>query len=148
MFLGGTVAAAATTAVEKGVSIFRVIKVKLSFGELTIFQMVQNFNRIQLMPYILIVWKKNLKKFKKMQQKRKNEKRQKNTERYRLSAHIHHPPLQNLTLGTIFSKKSPQMPPNPLQGGLVYGNMTKVSFYNLQIPYINGGGGGGENYTF
>lgn len=55
MFLGGKVAAAAATAVEKGVSIFRVIKVKLSFGELTIFQMVQNFNRIQLMPYILIV---------------------------------------------------------------------------------------------
>ena len=53
MFLGGTVAAATT--VEKGVSIFRVIKVKLSFGELKIFQMVQNLNRIQLMSYILIV---------------------------------------------------------------------------------------------
>ena len=55
MFLGGT--AAAATTVEKGVpvSIFRVIKVKLSFGELKIFQMVQNLNRIQLMSYILIV---------------------------------------------------------------------------------------------
>lgn len=40
VFWGGIVAAAAATAVEKGVSIFRVIKVKLSFGELTIFQMV------------------------------------------------------------------------------------------------------------
>ena len=29
-------------------------------------------------------------------------------------------PLNNLTLGTIFSKKSPQMPPNPVTGGLVY----------------------------
>ena len=56
-------------------------------------------------------------------------------------------PFKNLTLVTIFSKKSPQMPPNPLQGGLVYGNVTKVSFQNLQIFYIRGGGGGG-NYTF
>ena len=39
---------------KKGIN-FRVIKVSLRFGELTIFQMVQNFNRIQLMPYILIV---------------------------------------------------------------------------------------------
>ena len=64
VFWGGIVAAAAATAVEKGVSIFRVIKVKLSFGELTIFQMVQNFNRIQLMPYILIVWRKKIEKVK------------------------------------------------------------------------------------
>ena len=35
---------------------------------------------------------------------------------------------KNLTLGPILSKKSPQMPPNPLQGWLVYGNVTKVSF--------------------
>ena len=55
MFLGSTVAA---TAVEKGVSIFRVIKVKLSFGELKIFQMVQDFNRKQLMSYILVYEKK------------------------------------------------------------------------------------------
>ena len=51
VFLGGIVA----TAVEKRVSIFRVIKVNLSFGELKICQMVQNFNRIQLISYILIV---------------------------------------------------------------------------------------------
>ena len=38
------------------------------------------------------------------------------------------------------------MPPNPLQGGLVYGNVTKVSFQNLQIFYISGFGG--RNYTF
>ena len=38
------------------------------------------------------------------------------------------------------------MPANPLQGGLVYGNVTKVSFQNLQIFYISSGGGG--NYTF
>ena len=31
-------------------------------------------------------------------------------------------------LRTIFFKKSPQMPPNPLQGGLVYRNVTKISF--------------------
>ena len=37
-------------------------------------------------------------------------------------------PFKNLTLRTISSKKSPQMPPNPLTGGLVYGNVTKVSF--------------------
>ena len=49
---GGIVA---TTAVKKRVSIFRVIKVNLSFGELKIFQMVQNFNNIQSMSYIFIV---------------------------------------------------------------------------------------------
>ena len=41
---------------KKGTSInFRVIKVNLSFGELKIFQMVQNFNNIQSMSYIFIV---------------------------------------------------------------------------------------------
>ena len=45
----------AATAVKKRVSIFRVIKVNLSFGELKIFQMVQKCNRIQLISYILIV---------------------------------------------------------------------------------------------
>ena len=56
-FWGGIVAAivAAATAVEKRLSIFRVIKVNLSFGELKIFQMVQNFNRLQLMYYIFLV---------------------------------------------------------------------------------------------
>ena len=59
MFLGGMVVSpAAATAVEKRLSIFRVIKVNLSFGELKIFQMVQNFNNIQSMSYIFIVWKK------------------------------------------------------------------------------------------
>ena len=51
VFLGGIVAAA----VGKRVSIVRVIKVNLSFGELKIFQMVQKCNRIQLISYILIV---------------------------------------------------------------------------------------------
>ena len=55
MFLGGMVAAAAATAVEKRLSIFRVIKVNLSIGELKIFQMVKNFNNIQSMSYIFIV---------------------------------------------------------------------------------------------
>ena len=63
-----------------------------------------------------------------MQQQQKNEKRQK------IPSDINYPrrtttiPFKNLTLVTIFSKKSPQMPPNPLTGGLVYGNVTKVSF--------------------
>ena len=34
---------------------FRVIKVNLSFGELKIFQMVQNFNNLQSMSYVFIV---------------------------------------------------------------------------------------------
>ena len=51
VFLGGIVAAA----VGKRVSIVRVIKVNLSFGELKIFQMVQNFNNIQSVSYIFIV---------------------------------------------------------------------------------------------
>ena len=42
---------------KKGIN-FRVIKVNLSFGELKIFQMVQNFNNIQSVSYIFIVWKK------------------------------------------------------------------------------------------
>jgi hypothetical protein len=37
-------------------------------------------------------------------------------------------PSLKLTLGTIYSKKSPQMPPNPLQGGLVYRIVTIDSF--------------------
>ena len=37
-------------------------------------------------------------------------------------------PFKNLTLRTICFKKSPQMPPNPLRGGLVYRNVTKISF--------------------
>ena len=63
---------------KKGIN-FRVIKVKLSFGELTIFQMVQNFNRKQLMPYILIVWKKKLKKIK---QDATETKKRKTTKKY------------------------------------------------------------------
>ena len=39
---------------KKGIN-FRVIKVNLSFGELKIFQMVQNFNNIQSVSYIFIV---------------------------------------------------------------------------------------------
>lgn len=68
--------------------------------------------------------------------------------RYKLSALATTPFCKFLTFGQIYSKKSPQMPPNPLQGGLVYGNVTKVCFWNLKIFYINGGGGGGENCTF
>ena len=48
---------------KKGIN-FRVIKVNLSFGELKIFQMVQKCNRIQLISYNLIVWKKIWKKLK------------------------------------------------------------------------------------
>ena len=62
MFLGGIVAAAAATAAEKKVYIFWVIKVNLSFGELKICQMVQNSNRLQLMSYIFIVWRKKIEK--------------------------------------------------------------------------------------
>ena len=39
---------------KKGIN-FRVIKVNLSFGELKIFQMVQNFNNIQSIFSIFIV---------------------------------------------------------------------------------------------
>ena len=66
--------------------------------------------------------------------------------RYKLSALATTPFCNFFTFGQIYSKKSPQML-NPLQGGLVYGNVTKVCFWNLKIFYINGGGGGG-NYTF
>ena len=127
MFVGGIVAA--TTATKKRVYIFWVIKVYLSFGKLEIFQMVQNFNRLQLMFYIFIVWKKKLKKVKGEGYKNchfKND--QKISKRYKLSTQATTLPFKNLTLGKIFSKNSPQMPPNTLQGGLVYGNVTKVSF--------------------
>ena len=119
----------AATAVKIRRSIFRVFKVNLSFGKLKIFQLVQNFNRIQLMSYIFIVWKKNLIKGKGWCYRDPHFKNdQKVSERYQLSAQATTLPFKNLTLGTIFSKKSPQMPTNPLQDGLVYGNVTKVSF--------------------
>ena len=113
---------------KKGIN-FRVIKVNLSFGELKIFQMVQNFNNIQSVSYIFIVWKKKLNKVKRgcyRNEKTKNNKK--------ILSDIDFPrtsttlPFKNLTLRTISSKKSPQMPPNPLTGGLVYGNVTKISF--------------------
>ena len=40
-----------------------------------------------------------------MLQKRKNKKRQKNTERYRLSVHFHHPPLKKFDFKDNFFKK-------------------------------------------
>ena len=55
MFLGGLVAAAAATAVEKRLSIFKVIKVNLRFGDFKLFQMAQHFNIIWRMSYIFIV---------------------------------------------------------------------------------------------
>ena len=64
LFLKIIISAAAATAVEKRVPIVRVIKVNLSFGELKIVHMVQKFNRLQLLSYILIVWNKKLKKVK------------------------------------------------------------------------------------
>ena len=63
-----------------------------------------------------------------MLQKRKNEKRQKIPSDINFPRRTTTLSFKNLTLEPIFSKKSPQMPPNPLQGGLVYGNVTKVSF--------------------
>jgi hypothetical protein len=47
--------AAAATGGEKRVTIFRAIKINLSFGVLKIFQMTSNFNTKQLISYILIV---------------------------------------------------------------------------------------------
>ena len=109
MFLGGIVAIAA--AVEKRLSIFRVIKVNLSFEELNIFQMVQNCNRIQLMSYILIVWKKNWKKLKEEATEAAIFKTPKNSVRYKLSAHFHHPPLQKSDFRVNFLKNvSPDAP--------------------------------------
>ena len=144
MFLGGMVSAATA---EKRLSIFRVLKLTLSFGGLKIFQMAQNVNNMQS---ISLYEKKIQKKLKEEATKVAIQKRKKICEQYTLSAQATTLPFKNLTLGTISSKKSPQMPPNPLQGGLVYGNVTKVSFQNLQIFYISGGGGGGGggNYTF
>ena len=75
-------------------------------------------------------------------------KRSKISDRYKLSALATTPVCKFLTLGPIFSKKSPQMPLNPLQGGLVYRNVAKISFWNLQKFNMNGGGGGSKNYTF
>ena len=75
-------------------------------------------------------------------------KRSKISARYKLSALATTPVCKFLTLGPIYSKKSPQMPLNPLQGGLVYGKLTKTSFWNLQKFNMNGGGGSGKNYTF
>ena len=82
------------------------------------------------MSYIFIIWKKNWKNLKEKAKKTANSKTTKNSAPYKLSAHFHHPPLQksDLQQRPIPSKKSPQMPPNPIQGGLVYGNVTKVSF--------------------
>ena len=105
---------------KKGIN-FRVIKVNLSFGELKIFQMVQNYNRIQLISYNLIVWKKNLKKVKgggyRKEKTKKQQKILSDIDFPRTSTTL---PFKNLTLSKISSKKSPQMPPNPLTGGLVY----------------------------
>ena len=129
VFLGGIVAAAAATTVGKRVSIVRVIKVNLSFEKLKIFQMVQNFNNIQSVSYIFIVWKKKLKKVKRgcyRNEKTKNNKKILSDIDFRRTSTTL--PFKNLTLRTISSKKSPQMAPNPLTGGLVYGSVTKISF--------------------
>ena len=74
-------------------------------------------------------------------------KRSKISARYKLSALATTPVCKFLTLGPIYSKKSPQMPLNPLQGGLVYRNVTKISFWNLQIFNMNGSGSGSKNDT-
>ena len=105
--------------------------------------MAQNVNNMQS---ISLYEKKIQKKLKEEATKVAIQKRKKICEQYKLSAQATTLPFKNLTLGTISPKKSPQMPPNPLQGGLVYGNVTKVSFQNLQIFYISGFGG--RNYTF
>ncbi len=52
-----------------------------------------------------------------------------------------------LTLGPFYSKKFPQMPPNPVQGRLVYENGTTGRFYIFEIIYDNGGDSGGGNYA-
>ena len=52
-----------------------------------------------------------------MLQKRKNEKRQKIPSDINFPRRTTTLPFKNLTLVKIFSKKSPQMPSNPLQGG-------------------------------
>ena len=78
MFLGGKVAAAAT-AVGKRVSIFRVIKVNLSFGALKIFQMVQNFNNILSVSIFVLYEKKN---WKKLKEDATETKKQKTTKKY------------------------------------------------------------------
>ena len=55
-----------------------------------------------------------------MLQKRKKEKRQKIPSDIDFPCRTTTLPFKNLTLGPISSKKYPQMPPNPLQAGLVY----------------------------
>ena len=117
LFLKIIVSAAAATAVEKRVPIVRVIKVNLSFGELKIVQMVQNFNRLQLLSYIFIVWKKNWKKLKEKATETKKRKTTKNSERYKLSAQNHHPPLQKFDFKANFLKKvSPDAPKSFARG--------------------------------
>ena len=64
--------------------------------------------------------KKKCKKLKEDATETKKPKTTKNSEPYNFPRRTTTLPFKNLTLVTIFSKKSPQMPPNPLQGGLVY----------------------------
>ena len=90
--------------------------------------MAQNVDNIHSMSYIFIIGKKNLKKLKEEATEAAISKTKKI-----FPTDINFPclttlPFKNLTLGTISSKKIPQMPPNTLQGGLVYGNVRKVSF--------------------
>ena len=126
---GGYVTAATT--VKKRLSIFRVIKVNLRFGELKLFQMAQHFNIIWYSKCLIFFNVRNffLKKVKTgwyRNEKTKNNKKVPSDINFlRRTTTL---PFKNFTLRPIFSKKSPQMPPNSLQGGLVYGNVTKVSF--------------------
>ena len=103
---------------KKGIN-FRVIKVDLSFVELKIFQMVQNFYNIQSMSYIFIVWKKNWKQIKigcYRIEKTKNDKK------FR-AIYVNFPcrtttlPLKNLTLVTISQKSLPRCPQILSKGG-------------------------------
>ena len=103
VFLGIIVAAA--TAVGKRVSILGLSKLTQVLGNF-IFQMVQKCNRIQLISYILIVWKQIWKKLKEEATEKKKQKTTTNTERYRLSVHFHHPPLQKFDFKDNFFKKS------------------------------------------
>ena len=98
MFLGGIVAAAAATAVKKRVYIFQVIKNNLGFGEFKLFkwsQILITYSNILYFYYM----KKKCKKIK-----------EEATEATTL-------PFKYLTLGKIFSKKSPRCPQILFKGG-------------------------------
>ena len=72
--------------------------------------------------------KKKLKKVKGEATEAAISKRYKLFARYKPSAHFHHPPLKKSDFKNNFLKKVSPDAPKSFAWGLVYGNVTKVSF--------------------